>query len=134
MHNIRYCYVICIALINIFILICFIVKSLQNIYIFKLFLFFLQYDQFRPIVILYVHSAMEFMKQNSYYGKLQAVGITLVMATLAGCGYHLRSASQWPDALTSLDFLSNNLPSDVQSSLTQFLKSMHDKMKYRKNY
>jgi hypothetical protein len=62
---------------------------------------------------------------KNYGRQFLAVTFSLILTSLAGCGYHLRSEHQWPAALSSLDFQSNSLPSDVQSSLTQFLKSMH---------
>lgn len=43
---------------------------------------------------------------------------------LAGCGYHLRSYTQWPEKLTHLNFKATGIPADAQTSLKLFLKSM----------
>jgi outer membrane lipopolysaccharide assembly protein LptE/RlpB len=43
---------------------------------------------------------------------------------LTGCGYHLRSSTQWPEKLTHLNFKASGIPADAQISLKLFLKSM----------
>ena len=68
------------------------------------------------------------MKQFFCFKRILALLSCIMMIHLSGCGYHLRNAGQWPNELSSLQFQADAIPSDVQSALTQFLKSMHVKL------